>query len=220
MAVDFGEAGIGAAVWWDAATIRIDGLYDVVDLGVVDIVGDATEAKVAADRRLGLAFAGLVVALLGVPAVGWSLIRQIGRRQEAEEKLGRAVLDLDATVVDRTQALGERTVDLERRTVELERSNVDLRDFAAAASHDLKEPLRKVTMFGSLLADTYPVGSTLDDQAVSYIEISVNAAERMDQLSKTYSHTPKSRPRRTTRRWSPSMSRLSSATRGSRSAWP
>jgi PAS domain S-box-containing protein len=44
---------------------------------------------------------------------------------------------------------------VERRTKELERSNEDLQRFAHVASHDLKEPVRKIKTFANLIYDEY-----------------------------------------------------------------
>jgi PAS domain S-box-containing protein len=41
--------------------------------------------------------------------------------------------------------------ELKRKTIELESSNESLQQFAAIASHDLKEPLRKISIYGSKL---------------------------------------------------------------------
>ena len=102
------QAGVDPSVWWDMATTRIDSLYGLVELASADIVTDAAELKAGTDKRRLLAFVGLIVALLAVPAVGWSLSRQIRRRQDAEAKLdqvvattrdGLAVIDVRGTLL-------------------------------------------------------------------------------------------------------------------------
>ena len=63
---------------------------------------------------------------------------------------------------------------------QLSRSNNELQQFAYIASHDLQEPLRKITAFGSRLADKYK--SALDEQAQDYLARMQNAAVRMQSL--------------------------------------
>lgn len=64
-----------------------------------------------------------------------------------------------------------------QRTKELQRSNEDLQQFAHVASHDMKEPLRKIKIFGSRLRDEY--GDELPEKARLYLEKIESAANRM-----------------------------------------
>lgn len=63
------------------------------------------------------------------------------------------------------------------RTKELERSNEDLQQFAHVASHDLKEPIRKVRTFGSRLEAEY--GDMLPEKGKLYLDKMQSSAERM-----------------------------------------
>jgi signal transduction histidine kinase len=81
-------------------------------------------------------------------------LRNIKRREQLEEKL-------------------------QVHAVKLERANRELEDFAAIASHDLQEPLRKIIVFGDLLQETTP---DLHERSQVYLERMQNAAQRMQQL--------------------------------------
>jgi PAS domain S-box-containing protein len=65
-------------------------------------------------------------------------------------------------------------------TLKLERSNRELQEFAAFASHDLQEPLRKIMGFSDLLSSKY--GKSLNAEALDFLKRMRSAAGRMQAL--------------------------------------
>lgn len=102
---------------------------------------------------------GNIVAFEGIA-------RDITERIEMNEEIRRSRDELELRV--------------QERTCELERVNKELREFTFIASHDLKEPLRKIHSFADQLKRNY--AGCLEDEAVDYISRMQNAANRMKDL--------------------------------------
>ena len=88
---------------------------------------------------------------------------EIERRKEVETKLQLSNNSLEETVAD--------------RTAELTSSNQDLEQFAYIASHDLRQPLRKIRMCTEYLSEDY--ADCFDEQAESYMEYITKSIDRM-----------------------------------------
>lgn len=97
-------------------------------------------------------------------------IRAIGT--DVENMRQRIVAELDAAQAARAL--------LDEQAVDLRRSNAELEQFAYVASHDLQEPLRKVTSFCQLIEKRYR--DQLDERGVEYIGFAVDGAKRMQVL--------------------------------------
>ncbi len=94
---------------------------------------------------------------------------------------------LNRAIDEMAQALSTREYEREKAEEEireyasnLERSNRDLMDFANIASHDLQEPLRKISTFGDLLLIRH--SETLDQQGKDYLDRIRSSANRMQNL--------------------------------------
>lgn len=78
------------------------------------------------------------------------------------------------------QRVAERTQALQASLTELKRSNADLEQFAYAASHDMRQPLRMISSYLQLLeADLAPL---LNDETKQHFRFATEGAQRMDQM--------------------------------------
>jgi len=94
--------------------------------------------------------------------------------------LGTGVEEMRKRIVSELDDIAAARADLTDRNLDLIRSNEELEQFAYVASHDLQEPLRKVTSFVQLLQQRY--GGQLDDRADQYIDYAVDGSKRMQVL--------------------------------------
>ena len=100
--------------------------------------------------------------ITGVIAVATDVTSQVIARQKIEE-----------VVADRTKELAEANNNLQK-------SNAELAQFAYIASHDLQEPVRKVSTFAQMLEQT--LGTNVDERAVKYLAKINTASSRMTTL--------------------------------------
>lgn len=98
-----------------------------------------------------------------------AVIRNITQRKESEQQI--------------QALLAQREIDselLSLRAKELARSNAELEQFAYVASHDLREPLRMVRSFCSILFDKY--STSLPPEAKEYLNFAMDGSKRMQQM--------------------------------------
>jgi len=103
------------------------------------------------------------------------------RQQKYRWHLGRALLIADKER-NALKWIGTCTdIDKQKRSEEdLRRVNSALEQFAYAASHDLQEPLRNVSLFTQLLSQRY--GHNLDEEGNMFMRTIVSGAQRMAHL--------------------------------------
>ena len=94
---------------------------------------------------------------------------------EAELELIKSSANIAALAIHKHNAQDE----LKNYAAELERSNQELGDFAYIASHDLQEPLRKISVFSDRLLGT---NNSFNETQKGYLERMGKAACRMQAL--------------------------------------
>jgi hypothetical protein len=98
----------------------------------------------------------------GILVVGIEVTHQVLARQKIEE------------------VVALRTAELAQTNEELRRSNQNLEEFAYAASHDLKEPMRKIHLFSDRLKDRLKENLTTEDKGL--FDRIINSTHRMSTL--------------------------------------
>lgn len=100
-----------------------------------------------------------------------TLVRWVGTFTDIhQQKMANELLE---------QKVLERTEELRRSNRELESKNHELQQFASVASHDLKEPLRKIQVFSSIIKEKFFDQET---EGLQYINRIISSSKRMSGL--------------------------------------
>ncbi|MGZ5134220.1 MAG: PAS domain-containing protein, partial [Flavitalea sp.] len=105
----------------------------------------------------------------------WLLVREIVFKRTVDGKISE-VLGAALDITERRE-IEEK---LFHQTIELKQSNKSLEEYAYVASHDLKEPLRKISTFGDRLYTTSQ--TALDNESRNYLEKIISSSKRMQQM--------------------------------------
>jgi signal transduction histidine kinase/DNA-binding response OmpR family regulator len=135
------------------------------------------------EKQLGSDWLDFAQALGNQIADTIELTRSLEALRSSENRYRELNTELEQRVAELLHAAAENAqmLDLLRTSgAELARSNQDLKQFAYVASHDLQEPLRKVSLFAQLLATQYK--GKLDTDADDTISSIVDGAGRMQNL--------------------------------------
>lgn len=91
-------------------------------------------------------------------------------------RLYRQTKELNDIKANLEHKVEERTAELKQVNKDLEASNAELQQYAFIASHDLQEPLRKITTFSRIIEERF-VQKT--PEAMEYIKKIISSSERM-----------------------------------------
>ncbi len=111
----------------------------------------------------------------------WLMVSGVPILDDAGNLVGYRGSDIDITLQKQAEEIMKRlNKDLEITIAKLGRANNELKDFVYIASHDLREPLRKISAFGELLSAS--LKDKLNDDDKENFGFMVDGAKRMQQM--------------------------------------
>jgi signal transduction histidine kinase len=159
-------------------------LHDVADRMIAEenrLLRTRQQASAWADMEMAFLFGAGVAATILLLVWSYRVVERYAAERDRAALAAQAAnqyLQEQMASVDRlNRELEER---VRARTASLERTNSDLQQFAYVASHDLKEPLRMITNYTTLLEESSREKLTPDER--KFLGFAAEGARRMQAL--------------------------------------
>ena len=157
-----------------ALTWQADSVVAIPHLERSDPAGHPRHAAFGPGAYIG---APLYVRNRRFGTVNFSSAEPLGRDfDEADKEFMRLLTRWIGTVIERQMSDAE----IAAARQDLERSNEELEQFAYVASHDLRQPLRMVSSYLTLIERR--LGVAVDDDLKTFFGFAVGGAKRMDRM--------------------------------------
>jgi len=167
------------------------GYWDYAGVGwilAIEYLTDEVYAPVASLKRqvFSISILGTLLAALMGMLISRSVFRPIGKLRDAAISIREGQLDKKIEITSNDEvgqlarAFQEMTLDLGRNIEKLAQSNQQLQEFTYVASHDLREPMRKISSFGNLLSES--LEGKLDQDEQENLHFMIDGAERMEKM--------------------------------------
>jgi PAS domain S-box-containing protein len=106
-------------------------------------------------------------------------IKFLNSRGEVKKDARGKIVKLIGTTQDITKQIDTENI-LQEKNRQLQLSNASLEEFAYIASHDMKEPLRKISTFGEMLLSF--TKDSLSEQGKLYVKKMIDGGKRMQKM--------------------------------------
>ncbi len=147
-------------------------------------LGPLSQIKHSFIQIIILLFLLMIIASI---VIARTVAQPITRIADASRRITHGERNVKITEIKSSDELGELAMAFNQMVdsrnafeADLQRSNHELEQFAAVASHDLQEPLRKITSFSQLLSQQLD-GQT-NTESIEYLDYIVDGATRMRAL--------------------------------------
>ena len=162
--------------------------------GQGELIGQSITVVFSPDRLQEVMEGGLGKTLRGEPLAATEFIMQTKSGEQFPAQFTAApIKDAAGNIIaasgvgrdlrEQKQAEKRRETllrDIENTNRKLVSSNRDLQDFVYIASHDLREPVRKISAFGQLIQDS--LGDSLDEDDQENLNFMIDGADRMQEM--------------------------------------